>query len=180
MNHLKLLFFAFIVLGLSTTSCNKDDGDSDPSDRSNYFFCKLDGNDWEAVGIDQPTISASVTGSSASKRLDFFGSNPAGLTISVIVQDYENAETGECLSENTYYGVDHEKAGDNFTATSGEMNFARLTVTGADTSKDGFVRITNCADGKISGSFEFVVTDLAGTLVHTVSEGSFENVEYSF
>ncbi len=184
MDQLKLLFCAFILLSLSTMSCNKDDGDSGDSggsDRSNYFFCKIDGNDWEAAGINQPTISVLGTGSSAAKRFDFFGSDPAGPTISIIVQDYENAETGECLTENTYYGEDHANAGDNFTATSGEMNFARLTITGAgNPSKDGFVRITNCADGKISGDFEFVVTDLAGTVVHTVSEGRFENVEYVF
>jgi len=174
MNHLKFLCYAFVFFGLTIASCGKDDSSDSDSDRTNYFFCKLDGNDWEAVSIMQPTITTTAT----SKRFDMFGSDPDGPTISLIVQDYENPGSG-CLTESTYYGEDHTNASANFTNSSGEMNFTRLTVTGAGTSsKDGLVRITKCEDGKISGTFEFLITDLAGDLVHTISEGRFDNVAF--
>jgi hypothetical protein len=177
MHLIKYLSCCFLLMTLLTTACKKDD---DNSDKQNYFFCKLDGENWESDGVSQPTIVRLDNGGTKAKRFDFYGKDPLGPQISITVQDYENADQGECLNTGKYYGTDHADASDNYTTTNGLSNFAQLTVSGNPIARDGFVEITDCGDGKISGRFSFVVKDLLDVVTITISDGRFDNVAYTF
>ena len=174
----QISFFSFVlIIALSFSSCSKDDDGG--SDKLNYFACKLNGVEWVSQGVDQPTVVRAVVSGVASKRLDFFGSD--GTTqISITVQDYQDAEQGACMTENTYYGLQHAQAADNYMTSGGLSNFAQLSVSGNSLARDGWVKITKCDDSKISGTFAFEVKDLLGAVVLSVTEGHFDNVEYTF
>ncbi len=191
MKRLKNLSVLFVLVSLLLVSCSKDDDDGggDPNPNlQNYFACKIDGVDWEADGIDQPTVTLLTPATDVSaKRLDFSGSAD-GTTIAVVINDYRNADQGECLNEETFYGTDDADASNAFSVTAGNGSVFvsdAYIVVGTMLTREGTIEITNCEEveagkGKISGTFSFTVKDLTGAVVHEVTEGEFVNVDYDF
>jgi len=190
MNQFKNVFALCLLLSFVMLSCGKDDGEGggtpDP-DLENYFACKIDGVDWESESITQPTVTQSNPATDvAAKRLDFFGQDAGGQSISIVINDYRDGDVGECLSTETFYGSEDADYEDNaYTITSGTgtvytseafMNLGGVSSIG----RDGSITVTKCADGKISGTFSFKLRDLTGAVVKDVTDGVFSNVEYDF
>ena len=191
MNQLKNLCTLLLLLSFVMVSCSKDDegsgdgGGGGNSNLENYFGCKIDGVDWVANGITQPTVTRAIAASDvSSKRLDFFGQNDGGQTISVVVTDYRDADQGECISNEKFYGWDHPDYGSAYSVTSaGGAIFtsdASISLAGVGITRLGTIEITKCESGKISGTFEFTVKDLTGAVVNEITEGEFFNVAYDF
>lgn len=190
MNKLtRLLALLFLFSGvLLIASCGKDNDDEtggeDPGPVvEDLFTAKVDGVEWTAPSIQQPTVNLLEAPDLMFKQLDFFGQPSNGLQISIRVVDYENGDIGECITERAYYGTQHSNAANNYMETFGNVvytNHCSFVVTSQPFSQDGTVTITDCADGKVSGTFEFVIKDIQGNVVHEVTEGVFTNINYTF
>ena len=178
-----LKFAVVFTLSFLIISCSKDDEDNDS--RENYFACKIDGTDWEANGVNQPTVTKQELANDISaNRLDFFGSPSGGQSISITVTDFRNGGDGECLNDETFYGSDSPNAGSAFTVTGANgttyISDCTLTLSGNPLSRTGFIEITDCGDGMISGEFEFTIKDITGAVLHEITEGEFVNVAYTY
>ena len=104
MNRLKNVFALCLLVSFVMLSCAKDDdGSTSPDpDLENYFACKIDGNAWESQSITQPTVTQSTAAADVSaKRLDFFGQDAGGQTISIVITDYRDGDVGECINIET-------------------------------------------------------------------------------
>lgn len=188
-----LLFVSLLAVGCGKEDDGGDDGSGGGGGGSmdvcegldNHFSCKLNGEDWVAESVMQPTVfRQDVQSDVKAKRLDFFGSPNGGLSISITATDFRNGATGECMSLEKLYGTGHADAANSYSITSSAgptyTSNATLSLTGNSIAMDGWVEITACEDGVISGTFEFDIKDLTGAVTTEVREGVFCNVAYTF
>jgi len=84
-----------------------------------------------------------------------------------------------CLTEGKYYGMEHENADLNFYKDLGQMSFSNNSILilegnngNSIISRNGWINITSCSNGTLSGEFEFVI----GESGNSISKGFFEDV----
>ena len=78
MRNFKLIALAALV-ALFVSCKNNDDGDgggnnNDPTNPNleNHFSCKINGEEWTANGVDQPTVTRLGNADAPLNQLDFF------------------------------------------------------------------------------------------------------------
>ncbi|MFK7774714.1 MAG: hypothetical protein AB8F94_21425 [Saprospiraceae bacterium] len=103
-----------------------------------------------------------------------------GNLLALSLLDLENAEIDSCLTSNIFYGNEHESSDQNFTNDIGSAIFTNnssLIFEKTDgtslISRDGWIKINQCENGRISGSFNFKMEEETTT---KVLEGEFVNV----
>ena len=144
---------------------------------------ELNEKTWESVKIADASITVSQqTQDIFAKTLNITGIDYKGTSIAISVFDVQNANVGQCLTIGKYFGQEHEAVQSNFTFDIGMASFSNksnLIFQSSDekilSSRNGFVMIENCMNGKISGSFEFK-TD-SGEIF---SKGKFVDVMFDF
>ena len=88
---------------------------------------------------------------------------------------------GSCFTSNIFYGNEHKRNDQNFSNDIGStvfMNNSSLIFeekNGESTiSRDGWIKIKSCENGKISGSFKFIIE---GEISRKEVKGEFVNVK---
>lgn len=94
--------------------------------------------------------------------------------------DLENAEVDSCLTSNVFFGNEHENNNQNFSNDIGSTVFTNNSSLifekndgSSFISRDGWVKINHCENGRISGAFNFKMEEEKST---KVMEGEFVNV----
>jgi len=95
----------------------------------------------------------------------------------ISITDLRDQKGGLTLGK--YYGVEHDNSSLNYYVDLGPMSFSNnsiLILEGKNgdsiISRNGWINITSCKNGKLSGHFEFQI----GTSNATISKGYFEDV----
>ena len=95
--------------------------------------------------------------------------------------DVENEKMDSCFTSNIFYGNEHKRNDQNFSNDIGStvfMNNSSLIFeekNGESTiSRDGWIKIKSCENGKISGSFKFIIE---GKISRKEVKGEFVNVK---
>ncbi len=103
-----------------------------------------------------------------------------GNLFALSLTDLENAKMDSCLTSNIFYGNEHDNSDLNFSNDIGTTNFTNnssLIFEKNDgvsfISRDGWIKINRCENGRISGSFNFKMEEEKST---KVLEGDFVNV----
>ena len=124
-------------------------------------------------------IKMEQTKSVFSKVLNLSLVDGNGNLVALTLTDVENGNIGDKINTNLFYGNEHNNAHKNYSIDLGSISFANnssLILEQKDgtslISRNGWIKITNCKDGMISGSFHF---ELDAT---SVSEGEFTDIKY--
>ena len=103
-----------------------------------------------------------------------------GNLFALSLTDLENARMDSCLTSNVFYGNEHESSDQNFINDIGTTIFTNnrsLIFEKKDgssfISRDGWIKINRCENGRISGSFNFQMEEEKSV---NVLEGDFVNV----
>ena len=153
----------------------------DTAERNISF--ELNGQNWVSEKIaDASIVRSEQTKSIFAKTLNINGLDANGSSIALTVFDVQAADIGKCLTTGKYYGQEHEQVNKNFTLDIGVASFSnqcKLIYQTTDgkliSSRNGFVNIDKCENGKVSATFEFK-TD-SGEIF---SKGKIIDVAYSF
>ncbi|HFC01196.1 MAG TPA: hypothetical protein ENJ53_10365, partial [Phaeodactylibacter sp.] len=107
-----------------------------------------------------------------------------GNEIALSLTDVKNGASGKGLHTGFYFGNEHEKSTQNYSVDLGFANFSNSSSLifldkkdDSIISRNGWIKIEHCENGKISGSFQFEIEDGNGAIL---SEGSFEDVTFLF
>ena len=124
-------------------------------------------------------IKMEQTKSVFSKVLNLSLVDGNGNLVALSLTDLENGNLGDEINTNLFYGNDHANVNQNFTIDLGSISFSNnssLILEQKDgtslISRNGWIKITSCKEGMISGSFHFEINS------STVSEGEFKEVKY--
>ena len=103
-----------------------------------------------------------------------------GNLFALSLTDMENAEMDSCLTTNLFYGMEHQKSDDNFSQDIGTTVFSNNSSLIFENkngesliSRNGWIKISRCEMGIISGNFLFKVE---GEKSNESIEGEFVNV----
>lgn len=103
-----------------------------------------------------------------------------GNLFALSLTDLENAKMDTCLTTNIFYGNKHKNSGRNFSNDIGTTVFtnnSNLVFENTDgesfISRDGWIKIVSCDDGRISGSYNFKMKEGRSS---EILEGEFVNV----
>ncbi|MFK8008927.1 MAG: hypothetical protein AB8H03_21375 [Saprospiraceae bacterium] len=115
-----------------------------------------------------------------AKMLNMSLEDGDGNLFALSLVDLENEEMDSCLTSNVYFGNEHENSDQNFSNDIGSTIFANYsslifekTDGSSFISRDGWIKINRCENGRISGSFNFKMDEDKST---KVMEGEFVNV----
>jgi len=156
MKRIIYILFVFILVGIS--SCKKEE--TVIYSTSKTMTAKLEGNLWRAV---EPT------GSSANGLYVISGESKIGHKISL----YLNA-----VDVGTYSLSATSTSKAEYTMPDDGGFY--VTQNGAGTS--GYVDLTevDASAGKVTGTFYFTANEIGTHYLKTISDGKFENIEYSY
>ena len=103
-----------------------------------------------------------------------------GNLFALSLTDLENAKMDSCLTSNVFYGSEHKNSDQNFSNDLGSTIFTNNSslifekTNGASfISRNGWIKINRCENGRISGSFNFKIEE---GRTPELLEGEFVNV----
>jgi len=157
MKHLKSII-TILILSLTLFSCSTDDNED--NNNATYIKATIDGEAWESNTVENSSFSSSV--SQNIMRYDL-QANDENFKISISVADETQAL--DCLENRSYLDTQNEIFFNLFYGL-GEDTF--VSIHNTDNDNGNFVvRITNCDEDKISGTF-------SGTMY---KNGNYEGLE---
>ena len=139
----------------------------------------------KGVRVQEATISKmEQTDGFYSKILNMSVVDKDGNEVALSLTDVKNGRSGIDVNTGFYFGEEHRKSAQNYFVDLGFAHFSNnsdlifLDKNGDSViSKNGWIKIDSCKNGKISGSFQFEIEGEEGVVF---SDGSFEEVEFLF
>ena len=144
---------------------------------------ELNGQNWESIKIaDAQIIRSEQTKSIFAKTLNINALDANGSSVVLTIFDVKSADIGQSVTVGKYFGQEHKEVNKNFTFDIGIASFSnqcKLLYQKTDgqlvSSRNGIVTIDKCANGKVSGSFEFKTES-----GEVFSKGKISDVSYRF
>ncbi|GEM_PF-2072036 len=179
MNKFFIIIFSICILFYS---CKSDSEDAAADCQSGQITATIDGEPWEAISLNS-TIVHAVEGEVSMKRIDLRGTASDGTMLIVSFTNFAELAEGNCV-ETKFYPAQVE---DGSCKYEGDIAYSCEAMLGNyyESTSDSFglgtwyegpggVTVTSCSEGTVSGSFEFIVSDLKETEWEV--EGTFENI----
>ncbi len=156
-------------------------GDTDEEVISTIFY-KVSDMEMVDAKVEEAFVSKmEQTKGIFSKHLNMSVVDNKGNLVALVLTDVKNGSIGTSLNQGIYFGVEHQKANQNFSIDLGTVVFSNSSNLilekndGTSTlSRNGWIQIEKCKNGMISGKFEFEVVGEKSN-----SQGTFENVNYT-
>jgi len=180
-----------VILVALVPACNNNDNNVNPA--GPVFTCKIDGIPWEVQNLNTvPMIRTQETSTIYFKTLSLSGTAADGSLLIIAFSNMQGAQTGECIGEYMYYGVEHDDYETNaYFIDDGFIRYAEaITMSYSPNSSTASIgignvtgTITSCGDNKVSGTFQGPVEGIDANgddYTAVISEGKFENISYIF
>ncbi len=180
-----------VILVALVPACNNNDNNVNPA--GPVFTCKIDGTPWEVQNMfTVPMIRTEETTDIFFKTLSISGTAADGSILIAAFSNIQGAETGECIGEYMYYGVEHDDYETNaYFIDQGFVRYAEaITMSYSPTVTSTLIgignitgTITSCGDSKVSGTFQGILEGIDANgddITAVITEGKFENISYIF
>jgi len=165
-------FFSLFALSLIVLSCSKDSENPKPE-----LSVSLDGQEWVGTAFINSMLKATDTITFISRKtLDIRVTNKDGDNIIISATDISSGLDGDCLATGDYVEIGAAAPGDTKVVL---FTYTRKN-TGGISAYEGFLKVTECDESnrRISGEFNFKITDPGTGNTVDFSSGTFSNLAY--